>query len=238
MFSSPRLHGNYSSCGAPTGQTPSQAPQDTQASSSITYLPSPSEIALFGHSSAHAPHMMQSSEILYAIKYTSKLLYSNYTRIRAKMQYSKLINVLSRIQLFRGKSGVALVVIAVVDALHIRRSCCWYYYRACGRFNQPRLCVQKKSRRRVARPSIVLVFSGGLYVHIWANAAADLSILRFEAFDVFANQNKNVAVHRTPFIIRNKAEFLKHFYTQPFSERHRRSYETVRYRGSLLSAIL
>ena len=31
---------------------------------------------------------------------------------------------------------------------------------------------------------------------------------------------------------------FSYFYTQPFCERHRRGYETVRYRGSLLSAIL
>lgn len=38
-----------------------------QVASSITYLPSPSEIALTGHASAHAPQEMQASVIVYAI---------------------------------------------------------------------------------------------------------------------------------------------------------------------------
>ena len=38
-----------------------------QVASSISYLPSPSEIALTGHASAHAPQEMQASVILYAI---------------------------------------------------------------------------------------------------------------------------------------------------------------------------
>lgn len=69
---------NYSSLGAPTGQVPAQAPQEMQVSASITYLPSPSLIALTGHSSAHAPQAMHSSLITYAIvkhlhKYSSLL---------------------------------------------------------------------------------------------------------------------------------------------------------------------
>ena len=58
---------NYASEGAPTGQVPAQAPQLTQVSASITYLPSPSEIAFTGHPSAQAPQAMQSSEITYAM---------------------------------------------------------------------------------------------------------------------------------------------------------------------------
>ena len=58
---------NYSAFGAPTGQTPAQAPHSTQASASITYFPSPSEIAPTGHSPAQAPQLTQSSEIMYAI---------------------------------------------------------------------------------------------------------------------------------------------------------------------------
>ena len=59
---------NYSSrAGAPTGQTPAHAPHSMQVSASISNLPSPSEIALTGHSAAQAPQEMQSSEILYAI---------------------------------------------------------------------------------------------------------------------------------------------------------------------------
>ena len=61
---------DYSSAGAPTGQTPAQAPQEMQVSASITNLPSPSLIAETGHSSAHAPHATHSSLITYAmIKY-------------------------------------------------------------------------------------------------------------------------------------------------------------------------
>ena len=36
---------NYASLGAPTGQVPAQLPQEMQVSASMTYLPSPSEIA-------------------------------------------------------------------------------------------------------------------------------------------------------------------------------------------------
>ena len=57
----------YSALGAETGHTPAQAPHSTQASASITYFPSPSEIAPTGHSPAQAPQLMQSSEIIYAI---------------------------------------------------------------------------------------------------------------------------------------------------------------------------
>ncbi len=41
------------------------------SSALITYLPSPSLIALTGQPSAHAPHIMQSSLITYAISITS-----------------------------------------------------------------------------------------------------------------------------------------------------------------------
>jgi hypothetical protein len=58
---------NYSASIAPVGQAASQAPQSRHASASITYLPSPSEIAPTGHSPAHAPHIMQASVILYAM---------------------------------------------------------------------------------------------------------------------------------------------------------------------------
>ena len=58
---------DHSALGAPTGHTPAQAPHSTQASASIAYLPSPSEIAPTGHSAAQAPQLTQSSEIIYAI---------------------------------------------------------------------------------------------------------------------------------------------------------------------------
>ena len=58
---------HYFSAGAPTGQTPAQAPQLMQVPSSITYLPSPAEIAETGHSASQAPQLMHSSEITYAI---------------------------------------------------------------------------------------------------------------------------------------------------------------------------
>lgn len=57
----------YSAEGADTGQVSAQAPQSMQVAASITYLPSPSEIAFTGQPSAQAPQLMQSSEILYAI---------------------------------------------------------------------------------------------------------------------------------------------------------------------------
>ena len=71
---------DHSALGAPTGHTPAHAPHSMQVSASMTYLPSPSEIALTGHSAAQAPQAMHSSEILYAmVKYTSLLvcLYCN-----------------------------------------------------------------------------------------------------------------------------------------------------------------
>ena len=46
---------NYASEIAPVGQAASQAPQSTQASASISYLPSPSEIAPTGHSPSQVP---------------------------------------------------------------------------------------------------------------------------------------------------------------------------------------
>lgn len=55
---------NYSCSGAPTGQVSAQAPHSMQVSGSITYLPSPSEIAPTGHAPAQAPQAMHSSLIL------------------------------------------------------------------------------------------------------------------------------------------------------------------------------
>ena len=49
------------------GQTAAQAPHSMQAEASITYLPSPSEMAETGHSAEQAPQLMQSSVILYAM---------------------------------------------------------------------------------------------------------------------------------------------------------------------------
>ena len=73
------LLANYACCGAPTGQTSAQAPQSIHVSASITYLPSPSEIAPTGHSPAQAPQLMHSSEILYAIINTSERLIEQIT---------------------------------------------------------------------------------------------------------------------------------------------------------------
>lgn len=62
------VHGGHQPCcGAPTGQVSAHAPHSVQVSASITYFPSPSEIALTGHSASHAPQEMQSSFITYAI---------------------------------------------------------------------------------------------------------------------------------------------------------------------------
>ena len=58
---------NYSALGASTGQVSAQAPHSMHLSASITYLPSPSEIASTGHSAAQAPQEMHSSPITYAI---------------------------------------------------------------------------------------------------------------------------------------------------------------------------
>jgi len=61
------VHGGHQPCcGAPTGQVSAHAPHSVQVSASITYFPSPSEIALTGHSASHAPQEMQSSFITYA----------------------------------------------------------------------------------------------------------------------------------------------------------------------------
>lgn len=56
--------------GAPTGQTDAHAPHSIQQSASITKIPSPSEIQLTGHSASHAPQLIQSSLIRYAIAKT------------------------------------------------------------------------------------------------------------------------------------------------------------------------
>jgi len=64
---------------ASTGQESTQAPQSMQPEASITYLASPSEIALVGHSASQAPQLMQSSLIRYAIKYTSFDFISYFT---------------------------------------------------------------------------------------------------------------------------------------------------------------
>jgi hypothetical protein len=60
----------YALTGALTGQTSAQEPQSMHLPSSITYLPSPSAIQLWGHSPSHAPQEMHSSVILYAIAKT------------------------------------------------------------------------------------------------------------------------------------------------------------------------
>lgn len=58
---------SYASAGAPTGQVPAHAPQEIHSSALISYLPSPSEIALTGHSASQAPQEIHSSLIWYAI---------------------------------------------------------------------------------------------------------------------------------------------------------------------------
>ena len=57
----------YSAEIAPVGHAASHAPQSTQASASISYLPSPSEIAPTGHSPSQEPQLTHSSLITCAI---------------------------------------------------------------------------------------------------------------------------------------------------------------------------
>ena len=52
---------NHSATGAPTGQAAAQAPHSIQASASITYAASPSDIASTGHSATQAPQLMHAS---------------------------------------------------------------------------------------------------------------------------------------------------------------------------------
>jgi hypothetical protein len=68
----------YASWGAPTGQASAQAPQDTQVSASISYLPSPSVMQPIGQASTQAPHATQSSLILYAILISSCNIWDTY----------------------------------------------------------------------------------------------------------------------------------------------------------------
>lgn len=76
---------NYSaSAGAPTGQTSAQAPQERHSSALISYLPSPSEMALTGHSLAQAPQEMHSSLILYAICNTSIKCVDSYVKRKSE----------------------------------------------------------------------------------------------------------------------------------------------------------
>ena len=63
---------NYAGWIESVGQTSTQAAQSTHLASSITMLPSISEIAPSGHSASHAPQLMQVSiSILYAISFPS-----------------------------------------------------------------------------------------------------------------------------------------------------------------------
>jgi hypothetical protein len=73
---------NYLGCGAPTGQTPAHEPQSMQLSASTTYVLSPAEMQLTGHSASHAPQLMQSSLMKYAMVYTSNNQYFNMTLIK------------------------------------------------------------------------------------------------------------------------------------------------------------
>lgn len=61
------LKKNYSWLIALAGHTDAQAPQSTQVPASITRLPSPSEIAVTGHSPSHIAQFTQESEITCAI---------------------------------------------------------------------------------------------------------------------------------------------------------------------------
>ena len=62
---------DYSSTIASVGQTLAHVPHSTQVSASITYLPSPPEIASTGHSPAHVPQLTHSSVITYAMFFSS-----------------------------------------------------------------------------------------------------------------------------------------------------------------------
>lgn len=101
---------SYASTGALTGQVPAQAPQEMQAASSITYFPSPSEIAFTGHSAAHAPHEMHSSEILYAIltappleSYSERRCLSSYPNCNI---FSEKIKCFFMVRFFSLKFGI------------------------------------------------------------------------------------------------------------------------------------
>jgi len=48
---------------ASTGQADAQAPQSMHVSGSITYMPSPADIADTGHSPSHEPQAIHASEI-------------------------------------------------------------------------------------------------------------------------------------------------------------------------------
>jgi len=60
----------YSGFGASTGQTSAHAPHSMHSSGSITYLVSPAEMQLTGHSDSQAPQLIHSSLIKYAISCT------------------------------------------------------------------------------------------------------------------------------------------------------------------------
>jgi hypothetical protein len=60
----------YSGFGASTGHTFAHDPHSIHASASITNLLSPAEIQETGHSDSHAPQLIQSSLIKYAISGT------------------------------------------------------------------------------------------------------------------------------------------------------------------------
>jgi hypothetical protein len=55
---------SYAGTQASTGQTEAHVAQAVHFSWSITYLSSPAEMALSGHSGSHAPQEMQSSVIV------------------------------------------------------------------------------------------------------------------------------------------------------------------------------
>ena len=69
---------------ASTGQSAAQAPHSMQLLGSISYLPSPSEMAPTGQVSLQLPQLMQSPLITYANGNTSK--YKFYSPLRIYMR--------------------------------------------------------------------------------------------------------------------------------------------------------
>ena len=55
-------------------------------------------------------------------------------------------------------------------------------------------------------------FSGRLYIDIRTDIPVDFAMYLFEIVNAFPNQNQNMTVYATAFIICYIADFLQHFF--------------------------
>lgn len=76
----------------------------------------------------------------------------------------------------------------------------------------PVLCGYQKTRKRHDRFLVLSVFPGWLYIDGRIDGTVNLSMLLLKGFDIFPDENQNVAVDRASLIVGYKAKLFQHLF--------------------------